>query len=245
LTAQLVVAAFYSQCRLVLSPSRAADQALAELGIGAQRVVRWDRGVDTGRFDPALRDPRALPGELSVLYAGRISKEKNIDLLADAFALAHEQDPRLHLVFAGGGPEQPRLQERLGERASFLGWLEGTALAAAYASADAFCFPSETDTFGQVVLEAQASAIPVLAVDAGGPRELITDGVDGLLRPARADALAEALLLLAGSDALRLRLGHAARRSVEQRTWERALDRLAAGYRSALEAARNEARDAA
>jgi glycosyltransferase involved in cell wall biosynthesis/predicted metal-dependent phosphoesterase TrpH len=245
LTAQLVVAAFYSQCRLVLSPSRAADQALAELGIGAQRVVRWDRGVDTGRFDPALRDPRALPGELSVLYAGRISKEKNIDLLADAFALAHEQDPRLHLVFAGGGPEQPRLQERLGERASFLGWLEGTALAAAYASADAFCVPSETDTFGQVVLEAQASAIPVLAVDAGGPRELITDGVDGLLRPARADALAEALLLLAGSDALRLRLGHAARRSVEQRTWERALDRLAAGYRSALEAARNEARDAA
>ncbi len=245
LTAQLVVAAFYSQCRLVLSPSRAADQALAELGIGAQRVVRWDRGVDTGRFDPALRDPRALPGELSVLYAGRISKEKNIDLLADAFTLAHEHDRRLHLVFAGGGPEQPRLQERLGERASFLGWLEGTALAAAYASADAFCFPSETDTFGQVVLEAQASAIPVLAVDAGGPRELITDGVDGLLRPARADALAEALLLLAGSDALRLRLGHAARRSVEQRTWERALDRLAAGYRSALEAARNEARDAA
>jgi glycosyltransferase involved in cell wall biosynthesis/predicted metal-dependent phosphoesterase TrpH len=245
LNAALVVAAFYSQCRLVLSPSRAADEALAELGIGSERVVRWDRGVDTGRFDPDLRDRRRLPGELSVLYAGRISKEKNIDLLADAFELAYAQDTRLHLVFAGGGPEQPRLAERLGERATFLGWQEGASLAATYASADAFCFPSETDTFGQVVLEAQASAIPVLAVDAGGPRELIANGVDGLLRPARADALAEGLLLLAGSAALRRRLGRAARRSVEGRTWERSLDRLAAGYRGALDAAGSEARDAA
>jgi len=95
------------------------------------------------------------------------------------------------------------------------------------------------------VLEAQASAIPVLAVDAGGPRELIANGVDGLLRPARADALAEGLLLLAGSAALRRRLGRAARRSVEGRTWERSLDRLAAGYRGALDAAGSEARDAA
>jgi glycosyltransferase involved in cell wall biosynthesis len=245
LTAQLVITAFYSQCRLVLSPSDAADDALAALGIASQRIVRWDRGVDTQRFDPALRGVRRLPGELSVLYAGRISKEKNIDLLADAFELAHRRDPRLHLVLAGGGPEQPRLRERLGERATFLGWLEGAELAAAYAGADAFCFPSETDTFGQVVLEAQASGVAVLAVDAGGPRELITDGVDGLLRPARADALADALVSLAGSAPLRRRLGRAARQSVECRTWERALERLAAGYRHALGSANEGARDAA
>jgi glycosyltransferase involved in cell wall biosynthesis/predicted metal-dependent phosphoesterase TrpH len=242
LTAGLVVAAFYSQCRLVLSPSGAADGALTQLGIESERIVRWDRGVDTGRFDPALRDPLLLPGELSVLYAGRITKEKNIDLLADAFELAHARDPRLHLVVAGGGPEQGRLAARLGERATFLGWLEGSALAAAYASADVFCFPSETDTFGQVVLEAQASGVPVLAVDAGGPRELIRDGVDGLLRPARAEELAGALELLAGSVAMRMRLGLAARRSVEQRTWQRALDRLADGYRSALAEDRAEVR---
>jgi glycosyltransferase involved in cell wall biosynthesis/predicted metal-dependent phosphoesterase TrpH len=245
MTAALVVAAFYAQCRLVLSPSAAADDALAALGIAPGRVVRWDRGVDTGRFDPALRDESLLPGALRVLYAGRVSKEKNIDLLADAFALAHERDPRLHLVIAGGGPEQPRLSERLGERATFVGWLEGSALAAAYASADVFCFPSETDTFGQVVLEAQASGLPVLAVDAGGPRELITDGVDGLLRAPRAQDLAEALLLLAGSPQLRARLGSAARGNVERRTWEHALERLAAGYRGALRVSREEARDAA
>jgi glycosyltransferase involved in cell wall biosynthesis/predicted metal-dependent phosphoesterase TrpH len=245
LTAGLVVAAFYSQCRIVLSPSAAADQALGALGIATERIVRWDRGVDTGRFDPALRDERLLPGELRVLYAGRISKEKNIDLLADAFELAHERDGRLHLVLAGGGPEQPRLRRRLGSRATFIGWLEGRELAAAYASADVFCFPSETDTFGQVVLEAQASGLPVLAVDAGGPRELICDGIDGLLRPPRAEALADALLMLAGSQALRERLGRAARASVERRTWGRALERLADGYRTALAHARAEARHAA
>jgi glycosyltransferase involved in cell wall biosynthesis len=201
--------------------------------------------VDTARFDPALRDETLLPGELRVLYAGRVSKEKNIDLLADAFELANARDPRLHLVIAGGGPEQPRLRERLGERATFVGWLEGAQLAAAYASADMFCFPSETDTFGQVVLEAQASALAVVAVDAGGPRELISDGVDGLLRGPSAVELSEALLMLAGSEPLRARLGAAARRSVARRTWEHALARLADGYRGALEGARAEARDAA
>src|SRR5579862_1885024 len=143
LAAKLAVAAFYAQCRLVLSPSSSADATLATLGIAAHRVARWDRGVETSRFDPGLRDERLLPGEISVLYAGRVSREKNIDLLARAFALAHARDPRLHLVIAGGGPEQARLAADLGERATFLGWLEGVALATAYASADIFCFASE------------------------------------------------------------------------------------------------------
>ena len=129
--AKLVVAAFYAQCRLVLSPSAAADDALADArDRRPRRVARWDRGVDTAASIPRLRDERLLPGELNVLYAGRISKEKNIDLLADAFALAHERDPRLHLVLAGGGPEQSRLAARARRRARrFLGWLEGSALA--------------------------------------------------------------------------------------------------------------------
>ena len=156
---------------------RARDHDATRRALGPRRRCRaasTRRGVASGRF----------PGAFNVLYAGRITSEKNIDLLADAFVAAHAADSRLHLVLAGGGPEQPRLAARLGARATFLGWLEGDALAAAYASADAFCFPSETDTFGQVVLEAQASGLPVVAVDAGGPRELIDDGVDGLLRRA-------------------------------------------------------------
>ncbi|HEY2767306.1 MAG TPA: glycosyltransferase, partial [Solirubrobacteraceae bacterium] len=137
----LAVRTFYGACDLVLSPSPASDDALRAAGIGSERIARWDRGVDTTRFDPALRGQIQLPGELNVLYAGRITAEKGADLLADAFLDAHARDPRLHLVLAGGGPEQERLRKRVGaQHATFLGWLQGTALAQVYASADIFLF---------------------------------------------------------------------------------------------------------
>ena len=87
-------------------------------------------------------------------------------------------------MLAGGGPEEDALRARLGGAATFLGWLEGDELARAYADADLFLFCSQTDTFGQVVLEAQASGLPVVAVDAGGPSELIADGRSGRPLPA-------------------------------------------------------------
>jgi glycosyltransferase involved in cell wall biosynthesis len=228
------LAAFYGLCSVVLSPSDPADESLRALGVPSSRIARWDRGVDTERFDPALREPPARPGELTVLYAGRLTKEKGADLLADAFLRAHARDPRLRLVLAGGGPEEHALRERLGERATFLGWLEGDALPRAYASADIFLFASSTDTFGQVILEAQASGLPVVAVAEGGPRTLIEDGHTGVLRPADAEALATALCELAAAPALRGRLAKAALEEVRGRTWERALERLAEGYRLAL-----------
>ena len=183
--ARAAIAAFYGQCQVVLSPSPASDDVLRGMGIDAERIGRWDRGVDVGRFSPARRDAAAMPGELSVLYAGRLTREKGADLLADAFLAARERDPRLHLCLAGGGPEEDALRERLGEHASFLGWLEGDALADAYASADLFLFASRTDTFGQVLLEAQASGLPVVAVAEGGPCSIVEDGVTGRLLPAR------------------------------------------------------------
>jgi glycosyltransferase involved in cell wall biosynthesis/predicted metal-dependent phosphoesterase TrpH len=230
------VGAFYRACDLVLSPSPASDAALVEIGVPASRVARWDRGVDSARFDPALRDAASLPGAISVLYAGRITREKGVDLLAAAFLRAREHDPRLHLVLAGGGPEQDLLRERVGDAATFLGWLEGERLARAYASADVLLFPSRTDTFGQVILEAQASGLAVVAVAAGGPLALIEDRVNGLLRPPAADALAGAVLELAGSPLLRERLARAGLQSARRRTWEHALERLAGGYRRALRA---------
>jgi glycosyltransferase involved in cell wall biosynthesis len=237
MAATMALSAFYGQCRLILSPSSAADRALEVLGISADRVARWDRGVDTERFDPARRDERLLGNGIKVLYAGRVAKEKNIDLLAESFELAHARDPRLHLVIAGDGPESSRLRTRLGDHATWLGWLEGDELASAYASADIFCFASITDTFGQVVLEAQASGLAVLAADAGGPRDLVEGGVTGLLREPTANAFATAMLDLAASPLLRERLGRAGVRSAAERTWPRALNRLGAGYSSALETA--------
>ena len=233
----LGVSTFYGACDLVLSPSPASDAALQGIGVTAERVARWDRGVDTSRFDPALRGQMpqmARPEAVNVLYSGRITREKGADLLAEAFLSARAQNPRLQLVLAGGGPEQAWLRERVGDAATFLGWLEGSELARAYASADIFLFPSRTDTFGQVILEAQASGLAVVAVAAGGPLSLIEDRVSGLLCEPDAGALEQALLELAGSPRLRRRLAEGGLASVSERPWERALERLAAGYRRAL-----------
>jgi glycosyltransferase involved in cell wall biosynthesis len=232
--ARAAIAAFYGQCATVLSPSPSSDAVLEAMGIAPERVGRWDRGVDLGRFSPAMGDPASLGGGVSVLYAGRLTREKGSDLLADAFLAARQRDPRLHLVLAGGGPEEEALRERLGEHATFLGWLEGEALAGAYASADLFLFASRTDTFGQVLLEAQASGTPVIAVAEGGPTSIVQDGVTGRLCPPDADALAGAVVELAGDERQRERLAAAALDAVRGRTWERALEQLAAGYHRAL-----------
>jgi glycosyltransferase involved in cell wall biosynthesis len=165
------------------------------------------------------------------------SPRRRADLLADAFLQARERNPRLQLVLAGGGPEQEQLRERLGDAATFLGWLEGVELARAYASADIFLFASRTDTFGQVILEAQASGLAVVAVAEGGPRSLIEDRVNGLLCAPEARSLADAVLELADSPLLRERLAQAGLAAVRARTWEQALERLGAGYRQVLASA--------
>ena len=237
--AHRAMAAFYGACRVVLSPSPASDERLASMGIPSERVARWDRGVDVERFDPGKRVLGLFTGDLNVLYAGRLTREKGVDLLAEAFLAARgmcaqQGGPDLHLVLAGGGPEEATLRERLGEHATFLGWLDGEDLARAYASADLFLFASRTDTFGQVLLEAQASGLPVVAVAEGGPTALIEDGETGLLRPPDPDALGRAVAALAGDPLGRERLARAALTAVRGRTWEAALGRLAAGYRTAL-----------
>ncbi len=231
----MAVGAFYRACDVVLSPSPASDEALAAIGMPSERVLRWDRGVDTSRFDRSLRDTGLLGADrINVMYSGRVTREKGAELLADAFVAARAREPRLHLVLAGDGPEQELLRERIGGEATFLGWLSGNDLARAYASADMLLFPSATDTFGQVILEAQASGLPVIAVAEGGPVSLIEHRVSGLLCEADPDALAEAVLELAGSPLLGERLSTAGLAAVRGRTWERALERLGEGYQRAL-----------
>ena len=231
--------AFYGSCDAVLSPSDESDAALRDLGIDAERIGRWDRGVDIERFRPQLRDPAGFPGvpdgAVTVLYAGRLTREKGADLLASAFLAAREADPRLHLCLAGGGPEAGLLRERVGEHATFLGWLSGDELARAYATADVFLFASRTDTFGQVLLEAQASGLPIVAVDEGGPRGIVRNGVNGLLRPADPRMLADAVLALVRAPRYAAALAARARTDVGDRTWEASMRRLADGYRQAVQ----------
>ena len=195
------------------------------MGIDAERIGRWDRGVDIARFSPAKRDADGAARASSTSSTpGRLTREKGADLLADAFLAARERDPRLHLCLAGGGPEEDALRERLGEHATFLGWLEGEALARAYASADLFLFASRTDTFGQVLLEAQASGLPVVAVAEGGPCSIVEDGVTGLLRPRRRRrARRRGRSSWRRAPLQRERLAQRALEAVRERTWERAL----------------------
>ncbi len=166
---RIALSIFYRQCEVVLSPSPASDESLVSLGIEQDRIGRWARGVDFSIYDPAKRDPDAYPGEIKVLYAGRLTTEKGVELLAETFLEARERDARLHLLLAGGGPEEEMLRVRLGEHATFLGWLDREQLAHVYASSDLFLFCSRTDTYGQVIAEAQASGLPVVAVAEGGP----------------------------------------------------------------------------
>jgi len=230
----LAMSLLYRECEVVLSPSAAADASLELLGVRPDRVARWIRGVDTERFRPELRT-RVLAGRsFDVLYAGRQTSEKGIDLLADAFEIARRHEPRLRLVLAGDGPERDRLQGRLGGSAEFLGWLEDEELAHAYADADAFLFTSSTDTYGQVVVEAQASGLPVLAVAAGGPADLIEHGRSGLLAEPDADELAAKLVRLVDNRALRARLSGGGVAAARERSWSRSLDQLADGYAIAL-----------
>jgi glycosyltransferase involved in cell wall biosynthesis/predicted metal-dependent phosphoesterase TrpH len=228
------LAAFYTAPSRVLSPSPAADRSLLGLGAEEGRIDRWERGVDVERFSPEKADRDAPRDEIRVLYAGRLTREKGCDLLADSFLRAQRIEPRLHLLLAGGGPEEDELRARLGERATFLGWLAGDDLARAYANADLFLFCSRTDTYGQVVLEAGASGLPVVAVAEGGPAALVENRHTGILCRPDADHLAGAVLQLASSPSLRRRLGDAAVGAARSRSWEGALQQLADGYGRAL-----------
>jgi glycosyltransferase involved in cell wall biosynthesis/predicted metal-dependent phosphoesterase TrpH len=236
---------FYGGCDVVLSPSSATDESLSSVGVERGRIMRWGRGVDITRFNPDKRERGRFKGQINVMYSGRLTKEKGVDLLADAFLRAWERDRRLHLVLAGGGPEEESLRERLGERATFLGWLDGEEYAKSYASADIFLFASCTDTFGQVLLEAQASGLPVVAVAEGGPLELVADGRTGRLCPPDAEALASAVVELATRQGMRATMSLAARAAAAERSWDESLVQLAESYVRALATPAQEMRIAA
>ena len=160
------------------------------------------------------------------------SSEKGLDVLAAAFRLAAQSHPDLELVLVGEGPYRTTLHERLrGTKHRFLGPLTGATLAGAYASADMFCLPSRTETFGQVVLEAAASGLPVVVTDRGGAHESVIADETGLVVPAD-DAYVEAIRRLAADPELRRRLGGCrGRLQATTRTgWPELFEQLAASY---------------
>jgi glycosyltransferase involved in cell wall biosynthesis len=219
---------FYGQMDTVFVNSEQYRRSWIDRGFSPEKLKILPRGLDTDLFNPARRDPGIWKrfgfeeDGARLLYVGRISKEKDLDILAAAYRQLRESGLPATLFFVGHGPYSKALAEALPE-ARFLGYRTGEELATIYASADIFVFPSTTDTFGNVVIEAQASGLPVVVSDLGGPKELVEQGVDGLITKALdATKFAEAVRSLVENRELRLEMAGNARRRVIDRSWPEA-----------------------
>lgn len=231
---------FHGKARFTFCPSEATRGKLVAQGFRNVRI--WGRGVDTERFNPSWRSEsertRFGPTDaLHLLYVGRLTPEKDLHVLFEAYrrVVTGVPDQRVRLILAGDGAYTSRARAQAPPGVEFLGYLEGDALARAYASADVFVFPSRTETLGNVVLEAQASGLPVIGAAEGGALENVRDGVNGLLcAPGDSAAFAHAIAQLIERPGLRVDLSRRARAWAEERTWDAAFAQLLEGYREAL-----------
>ncbi|NJN96604.1 MAG: glycosyltransferase family 1 protein [Anaerolineales bacterium] len=223
----------HNQADLNLCPSRVTLAELEEQGF--QRLKVWSRGVDTVRFNPRRRQPEwrqrltgGQPDAPLFVYVGRLSPEKRVDWLAPVL----EAIPSARLAIVGDGPARPALERRLTNTPTvFTGYLGGDDLAHAYAAADIFVFPAANETLGNVVLEAMASGLPVIAPRAGGLLDHVVDGQTGLLFDPESQAhLISTAQQLAGNPDYAHSLGAAGRDRIETQSWTAVLDGLLDDY---------------
>jgi len=223
---------FYSQLDLLYVNSEHYRRCWIDRGILPEKIEILPRGLDTALFTPGRRDRAFLkqfgiPEEAIVLlYVGRISKEKDLDIITASFKKLRKGNKNLHLLLVGDGPYLKEMKASIPE-AHCTGYLTGLDLAKAYASSDIFLFPSTTDTFGNVILEAQASGLPAVVSDTGGPRELIQEGITGFItKSLDVEDFTAATLRLVNEDKLRGIMRMNARRAVETRDWSAAFKKF-------------------
>ncbi len=227
----------HRQADLNLAPSHATQRELIRKGYHNVKV--WTRGIDSELYNPNRRS-RARREFLSngsnraplLLYVGRLSKEKRVEMLLPVVRAI----PGAHLAIVGDGPLRPELAALFaGTNTKFTGYLFDEELAEAYASADIFVFPGANETFGNVILEAMASGLPVVAPRAGGILDTMIDRETGLLfQPNDSAAMVYAVQRLIDSCALRRHMGRAARLRAERFSWEAILDTLLDDYRQVI-----------
>ncbi|MBW4660484.1 MAG: glycosyltransferase family 1 protein [Drouetiella hepatica Uher 2000/2452] len=231
--------AVHNQAQVNLCTSTAMRQELTEHGI--ERVKVWQRGVDTELFQPDLaslemrsRLTQGSPDSPLLLYVGRLSAEKEIDRIKPVL----EAIPNARLALVGDGPYRSELEKHFaGTPTHFVGYLTGTDLGAAFASADAFIFPSRTETLGLVLLEAMAAGCPVIAANAGGIPDIVTDSVNGyLFDPTDEMGAIVATRRLLANPQERETLRTHARQEAERWGWAAATRQLQDFYRSVLAA---------
>jgi glycosyltransferase involved in cell wall biosynthesis len=241
---------FYHAVDEVLVPSRFVAKLLHKRGLRKKKILILDRWVDVERFHPRNRTPGywqkyGIENEetlVKFIYVGRIGVEKNLQLIASAYRKLREVRQDTHLIFVGEGPYRRDLEKQLsGLPVTFTGFLEGPELLRAIASGDVKLFPSITDTWGNAPLEAQASGLPVVVSDVGGPPELMLDGVTGFKVKGRdIQGLYEAMVRLMGPST-RFQMGRLARTFAEANRVEEPFTAIldSKAYRRRLEEQKN------
>jgi glycosyltransferase involved in cell wall biosynthesis len=230
---------FYNRCAEVYAPTPAMRDALAAHGI-TSTLRLWPRGIELDRFRPEARsaDWRAAQGfeadDVVVSFVSRLVKEKGLDVFEETVRALQAEGLPVRALVVGDGPEREALRAAL-PNAVFVGHLSGSDLTTAYASSDVFLFPSETETFGNVTLEAMASGLGVVAADAAGTASLIDHERTGLLCPPRdRRAFLDATRRLVTDADLRARLGAEAREAARSYDWDEVLGRMVAYYRAVV-----------
>jgi glycosyltransferase involved in cell wall biosynthesis len=231
---------YYSQVKHLYVPSPSMAEELAEKGI-ANNVRIWARGVEVDLFSPQKRDLewRRMQGfsdETPVVsFVSRLVWEKDLQTVIDTFKKVTALLPSARVMIVGDGPARKELQYMLRD-AVFTGHLSGEDLARAYASSDIFFFPSTTETFGNVTLEAMSSGLPSVVANAAGSKNLVEDGVNGLvLTPKKPSEFAEGIVRLASDTGLRAQMGIASRTKALAYSWPNIHAGLLANYMEALE----------
>lgn len=233
-----ILYSIHQNATLNLAPTELSASYLRSLGLGNVRV--WGRGVDLDLFTPnnaaepesvAFRKRYAPNGERLVGFVGRLAAEKQVHRMAELFGT-----PNTRFVVVGDGPERAKLEASFaGQPVSFTGALRGLDLAFAYASLDAFVHFGTEETFGQTIQEAQASGVPVIAPNVGGPSQLIESGKTGLLvDPNRALGYRRALAYVLGSDTVREEISKLAVQSVQGRSWSSNNAKLGLYYQESM-----------
>jgi glycosyltransferase involved in cell wall biosynthesis len=229
---------FHQRSARTYTPSAPARDDLRALGV--RDIEIWGRGVDIDTFHPrhrsdALRAAYGRPNTCLLVHVGRLAAEKGVDRILAAYRIARAQLPAgaVHLVIAGAGPREDALRADAPDGVTFLGNLDRASdLPRLYASGDAFIFASHTETLGLVVLEAMASALPVIAAPAGGVADHLRDSENGIAYPpGDIDQFARAIVRVVLDPAQRRALGARARITAESLSWTREFTRLDESYR--------------
>lgn len=231
---------FHASCDATLAPSEETISTLRQQGFSRLRL--WSRGIDCSFYTPdkrnrEVRERYGITAPLLLLYVGRVAPEKDIATLSAVMQqLPDSLKSEVHWLVVGDGPQLPELKTQAPDNVTFTGYKHGEELAQLYASADLFVFPSSTETFGNVVLEAMASGLPVIGVNAGGVKDLIIPGQTGALaEPRNPESIIAEIGKFASNQEMLSAMSFEARHQAMFRSWESIFDRLIGDYEEAIE----------